>query len=328
MSESMERPPRPPLLDENDRPGPPPIMSEEPRRSSRGLTVFIAAFALVAFGGIVWYAYDQGRKTGSEETAPLIRADTAPVRVRPEKPGGLEVPHQDKLIFEKLSEGGGQDEERVERLLPRPEAPKTPPSPAPEPETNTAAIPPAKAPVAAAPQVVSPSPAPQAAPTGSSSTATTSTGAPRSLLPPPPVIPPQVAPPAPRPEPAPAPKPAVAPKPADAPKPAVRPAGPKSTAPAASASTSAGTVQPVNGGRFRIQIAALRDEAAARAAWLRVQRANRAELGALTLTVERINVSGKGTFHRVQGGPLDEATARRICRILDTRKQACIVVRR
>ncbi len=321
MSESLERPPRPPLLDENDRPGPPPIMSEEPRRSSKGLSVFIAVFALVAFSGIVWYAYDQGRKTGSEETAPLIRADTAPVRVRPEKPGGLEVPHQDKLIFEKLTEGGGQTEGQVERLLPRPEAPKTPPKPAPEPETNTAAIPPAKAPAPVAPKTVESRPAAQAAPTGS-----TGAGAPRSLLPPPPVIPPKAVPPAPKQEVAP--KPKVAPKPAVALKPAVKPAPPKPAAPTTSTASGASAVKPVPGGRFRIQIAALRDEVAARAAWLRAQRANREELGALTLTVERINVSGKGTFHRVQGGPLDEAAARRICQILDSRKQACIVVRR
>ncbi len=204
MSESMERPPRPPLLDENDRPGPPPIMSAEPRRSSKGLTVFIAAFALVAFGGIVWYAYDQGRRTGSEETAPLIRADTAPVRVRPEKPGGLDVPHQDKLIFEKLAEGGSDAERSVERLLPRPEEPAPPPPPpagtqqqaqpqtvipAPAPaapptppaEQQTAAIPPAKAPEAAPPP-----PTPSAP------------GAPRSLLPPP-AAEPKAIPPAPKP---------------------------------------------------------------------------------------------------------------------------------
>lgn len=324
MSESMERPPRPPLLDENDRPGPPPIMSEEPRRSSKGLTLFIAAFALVAFGGIVWYAYDQGRKTGSEETAPVIRADNAPVRVRPEKPGGLDVPHQDKLIFEKLTEGGGQTDGQVERLLPRPEAPTPPPRPAPEPET--AAIPPAKAPVTVAPR-----PNPQPAPSTTTGTRSTGTGAPRSLLPPPPAVPPVVVPPAPKPETAskPAPTPAATPRPVAKPAPVPRvAAAPKPLAPPSNATSTSGAVQPVSGGRFRVQIAALRDEAAARAAWGRAQRANRGELGALTLTVERINVSGKGTFHRVQGGPLDEATARRICGVLDSRKQACIVVRR
>lgn len=321
MSESMERPPRPPLLDENDRPGPPPIMSEEPRRSSRGLTLFIAGFALVAFGGIVWYAYDQGRRTGSEETAPLIRADNAPIRVRPEKPGGLDVPHQDKLIFEKLTEGGGQSDAQVERLLPRPETPAPPPKPEPE----TVVIPPAKAPPPPATTADAGSTATGSTSAGSTSAGTAVAGAPRSLLPPPPAIPPEVVPPTPKAETSPS--PAVAPKPA-APRPVVKPAAPKPAPTSSSATSATGATQPVSGGRYRVQIAALRDEAAARAAWGRAQRANRNELGALDLTVERIEVSGKGTFHRVQGGPLSEAEARRICGILESRKQACIVVRR
>ncbi len=297
MSESMERPPRPPLLDENDRPGPPPIMSEEPRRSSRGLTLFIALFALVAFGGIVWYAYDQGRQTGSEETAPLIRADSAPVRVRPDKPGGLEVPHQDKLIFDKLAEGGNESERPVERLLPRPEEPTKPPPPpaaspppTPQTQTQTAEIPPAKA--------------PEAAPAAGAET-----GTPRGPAPPPAVQPPQVQPkviP-------PAPKPAAAPSP-PAPKPAAEP--------------KAASVGPVSGGAYRVQIAAFKDEPTAREAWTRAQKTHPADLGALSLTIEQVDVSGKGIFHRVQGGPLDEAAARGICRTLESRKQACIVVKR
>ena len=320
MSESMERPPRPPLLDENDRPGPPPMMSEEPRRSSKGLTLFIAMFALVAFGGIVWYAYDQGRKTGSEETAPLIRADTAPVRVRPEKPGGLDVPHQDKLIFEKLTDGAAREERPVERLLPRPEQPAPAPvaAPTPAPVPAPAVIPPAKKTTTVAQR-----PAPKTPPKTGSRTAPKAPGAPRILLPPAPAVGAAVIPRAAKPVVTPKPpvvnKKAVPQAPKPAPKPAVK---------APAKVTAKASVQPVSGGRFRVQIAAFKDEAAARGAWRRVQSAHKSELGGLGLTIERINIAGKGIFHRVQGGPLDEASARRICGILDTRKQACIVVRR
>jgi hypothetical protein len=320
MSDSMERPPRPPLLDENDRPGPPPIMSEEPRRSSKGLALFIAGFALVAFGGIVWYAYDQGRTTGSEESAPLIRADNAPVRVRPEQPGGLKVPHQDKLIFEKLSHGASTKDRPVERLLLRPEQPAPAPKPAPvatpapaSQPTTVAQIPPAQIAPAKKPPVVVSRAVPKAP------------GAPRVLLPPKATTIPA------------APKTTAPPKPvkrAAAPRPVVKPASKAPTPKAKVAAkipakrASSAVVQPVSGGRFRIQIAAFKNEGAARSAWLRVQAANKAELGALGLTIERINIAGKGTFHRVQGGPLDEASARAVCRALDTRNQACIVVRR
>jgi cell division septation protein DedD len=309
MSASMEPPSRPPLLDDNDRPGPPPVMSAEPGRSSKGLTLFIAAFALVSFGGIVWYAYDQGRRTGSEETAPLIRADAAPVRVRPEKPGGLSVPHQDKLIFEKLTEGGSKSSRPVEQLLPRPEQPL--PAPVAAPSTQTETVPPARK-----PRTVAERAAPKAPPAAVSSTTSNTSGAPRKLVPP--ARSTSTIPAAPKPERVPDPPVAAKKKPTPA---------PKAKAPPKTSGTKK-TVQPVPNGRYRIQIAAFKDESAARTAWERVKKANKAELGALGLTIERINITGKGTFHRVQGGPLDEARAREICRILDTRKQACIVVRR
>jgi hypothetical protein len=266
MSEQMERPLRPPLLDENDRPGPLSIMSEDPQRSAHGLTLFIAVFALVAFGGIVWYAYDEGRQTGGEETAPLIRADNAPVRARPEKPGGLKVLHQDMQIFGRLGKDGGSSEEPVERLLPRPEKP----------------APPAIIVVAPAPKVGNPA------------------RATKKLLP--------------------SPKPAVV----------TEATASSKLAPGKPTFKSAAKirVKPVAGGRFRVQIAAFKDQAAARAAWLQVQVAHKLELGALGLTIERINIDGKGVFHRVQGGPLDEKQARAVCVGLKARKQACLVVRR
>jgi hypothetical protein len=77
-----------------------------------------------------------------------------------------------------------------------------------------------------------------------------------------------------------------------------------------------------------VQIAAFKDEAAARRAWLRVQAAHKSELGELGLTIERISIDGKGVFHRVQGGPLDENQARVVCAVLKARNQVCLVVRR
>ena len=321
MSSPMERPPSPPLLDENDRPGPPPLMSEEPRRSGRGLTVFIALFALLAFGGIVWYAYDQGLRTGSEESAPLIRADTSPVRVRPENPGGLQVPHQDKLIFEKLVGGSRTGERPVEQLLPRPEKPMPAPLPAVPPAVASVEKPKAPpstgasaaiAPPPPPPLVVASKPVPAGIPPAR---IPSNTKAPRQLVPAPATIV----------------NPAPAAKSVPVPKPAARPT---KKAPAANPVAKAATkpagrgVTPTQGGRFRIQIAAFKNEAVARSTWRRVQSAHKAQLGALTLTVERIQIADKGTFHRVQAGPLNETKARAVCKVLAARGQDCIVVRR
>jgi hypothetical protein len=96
------------------------------------------------FAGSVWFAYQQGLKRGGIITGaadvPLIRADERPTKVKPEKPGGMEVPDRDKLIYT-------QKRAAVEHLLPPPEKPLPRPT----------------APSAAAPSVSS---QPPAVPTG------------------------------------------------------------------------------------------------------------------------------------------------------------------
>jgi hypothetical protein len=72
------------------------------------------------FAGSLWFAYQQGIKRGGVITGapdvPLIRADERPTKLRPEKPGGMEVPDRDKLIYT-------QKRAAVEHLLPPPEKP-------------------------------------------------------------------------------------------------------------------------------------------------------------------------------------------------------------
>src|SRR3546814_1595052 len=57
----------------------------------------------------------------------MIKAEDAPIKHRPEEPGGMDVPHQDKLVFNRLAPG--QVENQVERLLPPPEEPVAKPEP-------------------------------------------------------------------------------------------------------------------------------------------------------------------------------------------------------
>ena len=63
--------------------------------------------------------------------APLIKADPRPMKTAPDKPGGMEVPHQDKEIYGKLGREAAppQQTARIERLLPPPEAPMARPRP-------------------------------------------------------------------------------------------------------------------------------------------------------------------------------------------------------
>ena len=130
---------------------------EDTRRVSlqrRLLASFVIAVALGGFSGIVWYAYTKGKESGGEAVVPLIKAENKPVKVRPEKPGGMEVPNQDKLVYSRLNPG--EPPPPVERLLPPPEAPVAKTEKPPEPPVTKAETPPPKAtvpPVAPAPPV-------------------------------------------------------------------------------------------------------------------------------------------------------------------------------
>ena len=99
-----------------DEQAPPPRRQRKP-----WIKGVIAGVVLVVFGAGTWYAYSIGMRTGSEGAAPLIRADQRPTKVKPDDPGGMNVPHQDKTIFDRVKPG--DDNKKVEQLLPPPEEP-------------------------------------------------------------------------------------------------------------------------------------------------------------------------------------------------------------
>jgi hypothetical protein len=90
------------------------------RPRSRGWAAgLIALLVMGLFAGGLWFAYIQGIKHAagtSTEDVPLIRADARPTKIKPEKPGGMEIPDRDKLIYT-------QKRAAVEHLLPAPEKP-------------------------------------------------------------------------------------------------------------------------------------------------------------------------------------------------------------
>lgn len=317
--------------DRSYRPGPPPELREPPRRS-RALGVFVATFAVAAFAGVVWYAYDQGLQRGSEATAPLIKADPSPTKVRPEQPGGLQVPNQDKLVYEAMRPGDGGTP-AVERLLPPPEKPVEPPAPPPLPQ-DAQAGPSAEAPAPSADGDAAPaSPSVAQAPTDSGiPPARIVTPAPTPRIPTPEETPPATAADA---SPEPAPPPAAAeptpappsPAPADKPAPETAPEKPAAQEPAASPPPPATSRAAAPGG-FRVQVGALRDQAAAEAEWARLQKRYPDQLGGLGRRIQRVDLGpGKGVFFRMQSGGVSEATAAAACTGLKSKGQPCIVVK-
>ncbi|MCH8809032.1 MAG: SPOR domain-containing protein [Proteobacteria bacterium] len=281
-----------------------------PRR--RVLPMVVALITLAGFAGIVWYAYNWG--LGQVDTArlPLILAEPEPIKSRPESPGGLEVPHQDKLVLNEVVPD--PEKPQVERLLPPLETPRPPKAPsAAEVEIATgtldepirSAVPPPPAPVperseAEAPQIpaAAPSPPPEPAP------------------PEPVLVPPQVAAQPAAPEPA-------APEPA-APEPAAT-AEPASPVQTGAVQTAARTPS----GAYVVQLAALRARDGTRPAWARLQRAHPMLLGDRELTVQEVDLGERGIFYRVQAGFFPErAGASALCRALKARQQDCLVVKR
>ncbi|MGH7062672.1 MAG: SPOR domain-containing protein [Stellaceae bacterium] len=130
---------------------------EEPPQPRRLLTIAAGLAVMVLFAGGLWLAYVAGTRHGGGAGAadvPLIRADARPDKVKPDKPGGLQIPDRNMLVY-------GEDRNMVEHLLPPPEQPM--PRPAPPPPGSAAASPPVSG--AAAP------PAPSAAPAQKPATA-------------------------------------------------------------------------------------------------------------------------------------------------------------
>ena len=76
----------------------------------------VAAVLLV--GGAAWWGL---ARVGGPHSVPLIEPDPRPFKVRPDDPGGLRVPNQDELIFERNR--GSNAQPPGARLAPEPEAP-------------------------------------------------------------------------------------------------------------------------------------------------------------------------------------------------------------
>lgn len=277
---------------------------------SRALPIAVAAIAIVGFAGIVWYAYSQGVRSGSEVAAPLLEPD-GPAKVAPADPGGLEVPHRDKSVYE-CTLNPDQCDDRVERILPPPEDPMRPVIPdAPEETAVTGqageVAPPPPPPLVSAPGEGAETPGALAVPPPPPPTLTAEGSAPADTQ--------QAAAPPPEParEPPSEPEPEPDPDPAPAPEPEAQPAP---TAPADLAAS------------VRIQIGALRDEQAARAEWTRRQGQFADLLGDLSVYVQRVDAGDRGVFYRVQGGPLASVEAAgALCERLKERGLDCLVVR-
>jgi len=316
---------------------PPPPISEPlttdtetsaPRRRRRNRMILAGALGVVvvAVGAWLWSGGE------SDTEVPVITAETTPEKVAPTEPGGVDVPNQNIQIL-----NGETAQPQEETVMPAPEQPVAPPqataeaaSEAPvieEPATTGAATADAStapaAPTTEAPAVDAP-PAPEVplanvplpAQTESATDATAAPEAPATAAPA------ETATAAPSEQPA--------QKPAQTQAPATQ--APATQAPATQApapepaATQQASVAPSATGNARIQLAAVKSESAAKTEWAKMQKAHPDLLGALTLTVQKVDKGASGVFYRLQAGPLaDKNAAKQLCASLKAQNQDCIV---
>lgn len=94
-----------------------------PPRSARRSLLFGALIGLAAAAGAAWYILGTGGQPNSgPQEVPVVKAEKAPVKVRPADPGGMDVPNQDKLVYNRVEQGSVKPE--VEHLLPQPTQPR------------------------------------------------------------------------------------------------------------------------------------------------------------------------------------------------------------
>lgn len=135
--------------------------TDEDEEGRRPLVILAIIALIVVFAGVVFLAYKQGLKQGAQDNPPIIRADSNPVKVAPTNPGGIQIPHQDRSVYDRLSGSTDTTTQDTEHLLPTPEEPMTMAAPAPAPETNVPVAPAESTPATTpAPQTVVVEPAP------------------------------------------------------------------------------------------------------------------------------------------------------------------------
>jgi hypothetical protein len=268
------------------------------------------AILLVLAGGIGLYAKFSGREDARPLDIPTITAEGM-VKERPEQPGGIDIPHQDEMVFRQIDGDDGAGRPVVEHLLPLPEAPQVSAEPvAPAAAPEPAGVTETSQPVAPLPEdkVEDTATAPVAIPTMvaqepavAKAVAVDPVEAKSTSAPAP--VPPSVA---------------VEPRPS---KPLIVGHLP--------ADLFTGRTEPgaAGGKGWLAQLSSSKDEKAAQTQAKSLQGKYGAALGNARLRVIRADLGAKGVYYRVQSEPLTEAQARDICAALLRQKAACIAMR-
>jgi hypothetical protein len=113
------------LEDDDPLPQPPPYRGAARRNGGRGMMIAAIVGGIAVLGGLGAAAMSWNDQSGG---APVIlKADSAPVKVRPENPGGTTVAHSDSTVYDAVS--GAAEKPAQKRLVSSTEEPMALPQP-------------------------------------------------------------------------------------------------------------------------------------------------------------------------------------------------------
>ena len=94
---------------------------KSPWWSSRPVLIIFLAIVSIVILSFLWHALLPSKPTGNVEV-PYVKAETTPIKTRPENPGGADIPHKDKMVYNLISDSS-KEEPQKEVLKPAPAKP-------------------------------------------------------------------------------------------------------------------------------------------------------------------------------------------------------------
>ena len=261
--------------------------------------VIVAFVSLLFFGLFSWFVWDSyltGPEDIRQNKIPLVKAEKGEIKIKPTDPGGLKIPDQDKLVYNRLS---GDEEEAQVTVR------KTSELPLSKPENSSASFTEGNDIQAVIPKVT---PAEEgkannnaSAPLVSDDERVTAPDSQGNI--------------------------AKTEKQKDVEKrPAQQPHGQNTTK---TVTTPPIAISPQFKGAYMVQLGAFRDKSNAKALWQKLQSTFVMELQNLQPEYIMVDLGAKGVLYRLRGGALEtRAAADQVCQKLKAKGQACIVARR
>lgn len=293
----------------------------------REFAIASVSVAVILLGIVIFGSYPDSEETAANESVPIVRADAGDYKTTPDNPGGMEIPYRDSTVFSSVdganTTGGTENilaDEGTEEPLPRDQlfaglntagdepggAPVDPVTTNTNTTTVTAATPTLDAMPGKVEAVEPPSndalvkeaigTTPDATTTTTTTTTTTPPAAVAKAEPVAPVKPETVA----------------------------KAETPKAETVAKTEPAAGTTAAKITAGTYFVQLASVKDTSGASGEYKKLQ-AKYTGLSGVEYRTQRADLA-KGTFYRIQAGPMSKDSATSVCNGIKAKGGSCLVV--